>query len=290
MRKIKHKTRTIILLGFFVIYLIALFKITVFKYPNTFSNMLKGELSGVRSLNLIPFVTISEYFRFIISGNKIIGISNILGNLIIFFPLGFISALLFPKMRKLTRILILAFVFSLVIEVCQYIFACGSTDIDDLILNVLGGMAGYLVYILISRSLEPKKYAILISGLMIALTCTGFYASNNYKFLFNRPAPALQGGVKEINDNVIVVSRIYPRNTEDKTTWSATGANEQFKVELLENCKITLVNIQQNGKIIEKKTIEKNDISLKDLMLLKKFLITENGIYMAEEVEIHRVQ
>lgn len=290
MREIKHKTRTIILSGFFVIYLIALFKITVFKYPDTFSNMLKGELSGVRSLNLIPFVTISEYFRFILRGNKIIGISNILGNLIIFFPLGYISALLFPKIRKLTKVLILAFVFSLVIEVCQYIFACGSTDIDDVILNTLGGMAGYWVYVLSSRSLEPKKYAILISAFMIAFTCTGFYASNNYKFLFNRPAPSLQGGVKEINDDGIVVSRIYVRNTEDKTASSTTETDEQFKVELLENCKITLVNIKPNGKVMEKKTIEKNDISLNDLMLLKKFLIAENGVYMAEEVEIHKVQ
>lgn len=287
MRKIKHNAAAIILLTLFVMYLIVLFKVTIFKYPNTFSNMLKGELSGIRSLNLIPFVTISEYFQFVISGNIIIGISNLLGNLIIFFPLGYIAALRFPKMRKPARILLLSFVLSLFIEVCQYIFACGSTDIDDVILNVIGGIAGYWAYVLISGFLEPKKHAILISGLMIAFAFTGFYADN---ILFHGPAPSIQGGIEEINSDGIVVSRIYAHNMESETTPSGTEDKEQFQVEFGEDCKITLVNIQQSGKVMGERTIAPNDILLNDLILLKKFLITENGIYMAKDVEIHRVE
>ena len=287
MRKIKHNAAATILLALFVMYLIVLFKVTIFKYPNTFSNMLKGELSGIRSLNLIPFVTIFEYFRFILNGNIIIGISNLLGNLIIFFPLGYIAALLFPKIRKPAGILLLSLFFSLFIEVCQYAFACGSADIDDVILNVIGGMAGYWVYVLISGFLEPKKHAVLISVLMIAFTSTGFYAGN---ILFHQPSSAIQGGIKEINNDGIVVSRIYAHNTEDETTASGAEDKEQFQVELGENCKITLVNIQQSGKVTGERTIAKNDILLNDLILLKKFLITENGIYMAEDVEIHRVE
>ncbi len=287
MRKIKHNAGAIILLTLFVMYLIVLFKVTIFKYPNTFSNILKGELSGIRSLNLIPFVTISEYFRFVLSGNIIIGISNLLGNLIIFFPLGYIAALLFPKIRRPAGILLLAFVFSLFIEVFQYIFACGSTDIDDVILNVIGGITGYWAYALISRFLEPEKHAVLISALMIAFTFTGFYAGN---ILFHRPSSALQGGIEEINKDGIVVSRIYAHNAEDETTSSGTGDKEQFQVEFGEDCKITLVNIQQSGKVTGERTIAPNDILLNDLILLKKFLITENGIYMAKDVEIHRVE
>jgi len=188
----------IILLAFFAIYLVTLFKITVFKYPNTVFCMLSGESWGARSLNLVPFGTVSEYLQFILSGKVIIGVANILGNLIIFFPLGYIAALLFPKMRKLTRILILAFIFSLAIEVCQYIFACGSADIDDIILNTLGGMVGYWVYILISRYLEPKKNAILISTLIVAFTCSGFYICDYY-FKPLPPAPSFQSVVKRIN-------------------------------------------------------------------------------------------
>ena len=269
----KHKAEPIIILALFVIYLIVLFKITIFRDSN----------SGVRSVNLIPFITISEYFQSVLSGNKIIGISNILGNLILFFPLGYISALLFPKMRKLTRILILAFVFSLFIEVFQYIFARGSTDIDDVILNILGGAVGYWVYVLISRFLEPKKYAIFISTLMIAFTCTGFFVGNNYENL-------IQGDVKEISNDSIVVSRIYLDRSKEESTSSTTRSNERFEVAFSENCKITLVEMQQNGKIIGEKTISKDDIRLNDLILLKTFLLTENDIYMAEDAEVHRVE
>lgn len=273
MRNTKHKAESIILLALFVIYLIVLFKITIFRDSN----------SGIQSVNLIPFITISEYFQSMINGNRMIGISNILGNLILFFPLGYISALLFPKMRKLTRILILAFGVSLAIEVFQYIFSRGSTDIDDVILNILGGAVGYGVYVLISRVLEPQKYAILISALMIAFTCTGFFVGNNYESL-------IQGDVKEISNDSIVVSRVYPSRSKEENTSSTTRINELFEVAFSENCKITLVEIQQNGKIIGEKTISKNDIRLNDLILLKTFLLTGNDVYMAEDVEIHRVE
>lgn len=272
MRNTKHKAESIILLVLFAIYLAVLFKITIFRDSS----------SGVRSVNLVPLTTISEYFQSMLSGNRIIGISNILGNLIMFCPLGYISALLFPEMRKLTRILILALGFSLVIEVFQYIFARGSTDIDDVILNILGGAAGYWVYVLISRFLEPKKYAIFISTLMIAFTCTGFFVGNNDKNL-------IQGDVKEISNDSIVVSRTYLYPKEESPS-STKGINEQFEVVFSENCKITLLEIQQNGKIIEEKMISKNDIRFNDLILLKTFLLTETDIYMAEDVEIHRVQ
>jgi len=157
----------------------------------------------------------------------------------------------------------------------------------DVILNVIGGMAGYWAYVLISGFLEPKKHAILISGLMIAFAFTGFYAGN---ILFHGPAPSIQGGIKEITNDGIVVSRIYAHNSENETTSSKTEGTEQFKVELGENCKITLVNIKQSGKVMGEKTIAKKDIILNDLILINKFLITENGTYMAMDVEIHRVE
>lgn len=178
MEKAKRKTGTVILFILFAIYLIALCRITIFRDSNP----------EARNVNLIPFFTIAEYLQFIFGGNRITGIANIFGNIIIFLPLGYISALLFPKMRKLTRILLLSFVFSLVIEVLQYIFACGSADIDDVILNILGGLGGYWFYTITSRVMKPKKFALVISASMIAVTCISFLAVNNYKFLINRPA------------------------------------------------------------------------------------------------------
>lgn len=181
MKKIKHEAALIVLLTLFAIYFIVLLKITIFRASN----------SETQNVNLSPFITITEYLKSILKGNRIIGISNILGNIIIFLPFGYMTALLFPNMRNLTRILVLAVIFSLTIEVFQYVFACGRADIDDIILNTLGGAAGYCVYFLTSMLFKPGKYAIPISALMIAFTCLGLFTVNNGGYPFDLPAPGL---------------------------------------------------------------------------------------------------
>ena len=131
MERANRNITTTILLSLFALYFIVLFQITIFRDSNF----------GIRRTNLIPFTTVAEYLWSILGGYIFTGIANIAGNIIIFLPLGFMTAVLFPKMRKLTKIFILGFTFSLVIEVFQYVVACGSADIDDVILNTLGGVA-----------------------------------------------------------------------------------------------------------------------------------------------------
>jgi glycopeptide antibiotics resistance protein len=134
MKNARLKAGTMLTLVLFALYLMLLLKLTVFRGSNT----------GAHGINLIPFVTISEYLQYMADGNRKIGVINILGNLMIFLPLGYMTALLFPSMRKLHKILVLSIAFSLSIEFFQFVFACGSTDIDDVILNTLGGMIGFL--------------------------------------------------------------------------------------------------------------------------------------------------
>lgn len=281
MEKTKQKTGTVILFVLFAIYLIVLLKITIFRHPDMISNLLNNELYGVRSLNLIPFATVAEYALFISNGNIFIGLSNIFGNLIIFLPLGYMTALLFPKMRKAARILLLAMALSVVIEGSQYIFASGQTDIDDVILNTLGGMVGYWIYLLTAKVLKPRKYALAISGLMIACTCMGLFVGTNYQHLF-------QCDVKEINEDHIIVSQVnsYPAKEEN----TITTTDEEFEIIFSENCKIALIETQANGKVISEKAIDQHEIQLHDSMLINQFLIGENGVYMVTDIEIHRVK
>jgi glycopeptide antibiotics resistance protein len=182
-RKTRNKSANeyIILIALFMIYLIALFMITLFKDPNM-------DPLDARRHNLIPFATIVGYLRNVARGNIIVGIPNLLGNLIMFFPLGYLTAVLSPKMRKLSAIFILALVFSATIETFQFLLACGSADVDDVILNTIGALAGLGVCALISKFSEPKKHAILISALTVAVTCAGFYARNGYRYLIAFPA------------------------------------------------------------------------------------------------------
>lgn len=194
MKKTKLNIEPIILLALSAIYFITLLKIT----------LLRDSYNRAQSVNLIPFYTIIEYSQSIINGNKIVGITNILGNLIIFFPLGYITAFFLPKMRKLTRILILSFAFSLVIELLQYVFMCGQADIDDVILNILGGIIGYLIYNMSYRFIKHKKHAVIICGLLITFTCIGFIDVSNIH-LFNLSAPN-----NHLTRNIPSTSNILP--------------------------------------------------------------------------------
>ena len=72
----------------------------------------------------------------------------LLGNVAMFLPLGFFPALLWRRPRW-WRSVLSAGGASLLIEVLQ-IFVDRSSDINDLILNTLGGLTGYGLYRLLS--------------------------------------------------------------------------------------------------------------------------------------------
>lgn len=70
--------------------------------------------------------------------------TNSAGNILLFLPLG---ASLFTLLRTATRYPILSTVLigaaaSLFIEVSQFVFAVGYTDVDDLLFNTLGAALG----------------------------------------------------------------------------------------------------------------------------------------------------
>lgn len=76
---------------------------------------------------------------------------NILGNVIAFAPFGFLLPLLNVKFRKLFYITFLSLLFSLTVEVVQLIFKVGIFDVDDLLLNTIGGITGYLAFAIGNR-------------------------------------------------------------------------------------------------------------------------------------------
>lgn len=123
-------------------------------------NILRFSLKGIkyiheneieRSLNLIPFKTIKQY----LSGSlmehygsfynwKADAILNILGNIMLFMPIGFLLPLVKKPFEKLYSTVLFALSFSLIIETSQY-FVGRGTDIDDLIMNTLGAILGFLI-------------------------------------------------------------------------------------------------------------------------------------------------
>lgn len=119
--------------GLFIIYLIALFWIILFKFKVHFPFM-----ENNRSINLIPF---SE--PLILNGKMDFG--EIILNVLIFIPLGIYTGIIYKKWI-IERKLVLFVVISLILEGFQFILRVGAFDITDIITNTFGGIIGLMIY------------------------------------------------------------------------------------------------------------------------------------------------
>ncbi len=117
----------------FVLYIIILLRLTVFRSSFSFSNLFKGQI------DLVPF---DEIFTLLIS-KPFYFFYLFLGNIAWFVPFGyFLDKQLHFSMLK---ILFLGFLLSLFIEVMQFVLATGYSEVEDLILNTLGAYLGWLL-------------------------------------------------------------------------------------------------------------------------------------------------
>ena len=124
----------------FIVYILLLFELLTGTENN----------SGT-GINLVPF---SEIFRYQV-GSKMF-IYNTLGNILLFVPYGYFVTR-YINGKSLYQLFIISFVTSLTVEILQVKLG-RSFDIDDVILNVIGGMVGYFLYIALNaiRTHLPK--------------------------------------------------------------------------------------------------------------------------------------
>ena len=101
--------------------------------------------------NLIPFASIVHLLR---ETPSAVAIDNIVGNLVLFAPLGALLPLLFDRLRRPVPLLWRVATISLLIETVQYLTRARSVDIDDVILNTTGAMIGYGAYRIAATTLE----------------------------------------------------------------------------------------------------------------------------------------
>ena len=124
----------------FGVYLLVLIKLIVLKYTVDFT--FPTSLFSLNS-NFIPGKTIFGY----LSGEPSwwIAIYNLLGNVLLFVPLGIFLPSFF---RAITweGVLAVTLGFSVVLEISQ-LFVVGTPDIDDVILNSLGAILGYVIFL-----------------------------------------------------------------------------------------------------------------------------------------------
>jgi glycopeptide antibiotics resistance protein len=144
--------------GFFVLYLVILLWLVLFK--------LKVNISSVfhhhhRSLNLIPFAAPSR-----VHGE--IGYGEMIYNCLFFIPFGLLLDVNFKKIGFLTK-LVFIMIFSITIEVIQYIFAIGVTDITDVITNTSGGLIGLSLYALCNKYIKSERLDRAINSIGVFL-------------------------------------------------------------------------------------------------------------------------
>lgn len=114
--------------------------------------------------NLIPFREIKRFWNY----RGQLGVSsviNLLGNVLVFVPFGFFEPMA-SKKRSFIGTLTDGLFLSMVVEVFQLVSKVGRFDVDDLILNTMGAIVGYLLFLVCSmirrmysakRSQEGKR-------------------------------------------------------------------------------------------------------------------------------------
>ncbi len=106
-------------------------------------------------VNLRPFRTIRLYLG-LLSANRPslvrIAAVNLLGNVGMFLPLGFLLPAASPRLTKWYRCLLTAAGIIALVELLQMLFLVGACDIDDLILNLTGTALGYGLFAAMGHS------------------------------------------------------------------------------------------------------------------------------------------
>ncbi|MCG7386413.1 VanZ family protein [Paenibacillus sp. ACRRY] len=151
-RKSKHK---ILWIAVLIIYLYLLTKLILFKGGPVDFEVVRVQLMAflhqpdlihTRTVNLTPFQEISRDWNSLSLHRPGTAI-HLVGNVMAFIPLGmFIPMLMGNKLLSGANVFLSSLLLSLVYEVTQLLTGMGIFDVDDLMLNTLGGVIGYILF------------------------------------------------------------------------------------------------------------------------------------------------
>ncbi|UWG98830.1 VanZ family protein [Dehalobacter sp. DCM] len=145
-------------LGIFVLFLTGLASQTI--VPVWGISLEGPEMPGIAdrlsSINLIPFQALIIIARIISNGGiPEREIVQLFGNIGMFIVPGFMLPLLWRSFQNMSKTVLVCALISFTIEFTQ-LFTGRSTDIDDLLLNTLGGILGFLIFAAVKRSALAK--------------------------------------------------------------------------------------------------------------------------------------
>lgn len=153
---LKFSTKRVIWNTLFAIYILVVMSITIF--PIIINTQRTIDVSA--TINLVPFKeTINSFNSLLDSFSTLFAIKlflvNVLGNILLFTPLGFLLPIVNPNINNIKPIFKISLIATISIELIQFITSLSGgfrvTDIDDVILNILGGLFGFLIFTLFSK-------------------------------------------------------------------------------------------------------------------------------------------
>ncbi len=143
----------------FVIYILLFFQVVTYQDVISYGN------------NFIPFKELTRY-----SIGSSLFYKNVIGNILLFMPYGFFVSY-FLKLDKKRLAFLLILIVSLGIECVQLVIG-RCFDVDDIFLNLIGGMLGYFIFRLLEKitdKMSKRAISTLLVFIILALTIVLLY-------------------------------------------------------------------------------------------------------------------
>lgn len=208
--------------------LLSIYGIALLKITGIFS--LSFSLSGFKNINLVPFVGGSAMMTFL--------------NFLLFLPLGFLLPVVFRSCKQnMKKVVLIGFSLSLGIEFLQ-MFGGRYAEIDDLIINTVGTLSGYVLYSTIACWKDNRKKALKFGAVfcVAAVVCfTGIY-------LLSDNEPPIPTGLDAVADDIAEVN-VY--SAGEKQTIDQNADAYGILAMQLGNC---------NGIILEPERVSESEI------------------------------
>lgn len=132
---IKERKEWILGFGFYISLLI---QMGIFSRP----------FGSTRIVNWVPFH---------VPGGGYLVMLYSLANAVIFIPFGILVPKVFHKVNTIWKMILVALITSACIELVQYALGCGYSEVEDVIMNVAGGVIGYLIIKFIEKRQNEKR-------------------------------------------------------------------------------------------------------------------------------------
>lgn len=117
----------------------------------------RTDFSARYRYNLVPLKEIKRFLNNASTLGWVAVFANIGGNILAFMPFGFCLPLVSRHHFKFVATTLYTFGLSLTIELIQLVSKVGSCDVDDLILNTLGGILGYIIFYIYVKMFGNNK-------------------------------------------------------------------------------------------------------------------------------------